>query len=260
MTGISSTGIARSITNTAASGGREVLMLHNSTITKSQLLPATRQITIRARGDQCAGPPIMVVKVDGVQVMSTGVSTNTFADYSAAVNMAAGMRSISVSYVNNYEVGCNRNLRVDKLTFSPDGDEPAAASSPPAAAAFEAESMSGISSTGIARSITNTAASGGREVLMLHNSTITKSQLLPATRQITIRARGDQCAGPPIMVVKVDGVQVMSTGVSTNTFADYSAAVNMAAGMRSISVSYVNNYEVGCNRNLRVDKVALSGE
>jgi hypothetical protein len=260
MSGVLSTGNARSVTRADASGGREVFMLRNSTITKTMLAPALRRITVRARGDQCNGAPVMVVKVDGTQVMSVPVPTTGFADYSADLATAAGSRTIDVSFINDYGTGCDRNLRVDKITLS-SGSGPPPPPPPPDGTKFEAESMSPISSTGNARSIVRTDASGGREVFIVRNASISRTLSLPASQRIRVRARGDQCNGAPNMTVSVDGAQAMSVPVPSTAFADYeadlSAPTGIAAGSHTVAVAFTNDYGTGCDRNLRVDSVEL---
>jgi hypothetical protein len=60
------------------------------------------------------------------------------------------------------------------------------------------------------------------------------------------------------MVASVDGAQVMSVPVPTNTWADYTAPVSLAAGSHTVSVGFTNDYAKTCDRNLRVDLVEAS--
>ena len=264
MSGVISTGNARSLTRTDASGGREVFMLRNSTITKTLLLPAANRITIRARGDQCAGAPIMVVKIDGIEVMSVPVGTTSFADYAADISTPAGSRKVDVSFINDYGKGCDRNLRVDKVTFSSAGSPPPPPPPPPPSGngfKFEAETMAPISSTGNARSVARPDASGGREVLIVRNASISRTLSLPASQRIRVRARGDQCGGAPTMAVSVDGAPAMTVPVPSTGFADYEADLaspqGISTGSHTVAVAFTNDYAKGCDRNLRLDSVEL---
>ena len=118
--------------------------------------------------------------------------------------------------------------------------------------------MGGISSTGNARSAARTDASGGREVVFVRNAAITKTVSVPASTRLSVRARGDQCAGAPNMRVTVDGSEVMSVQVPGTGFLDYVTDVNIPAGSHTFAVSFTNDFASGCDRNLRVDKVELS--
>ena len=57
--------------------------------------------------------------------------------------------------------------------------------------------MSGVSSTSNARLVADGRTSRAASVRILNNATISKSLSLPASQQITVRARGDQCNGAP---------------------------------------------------------------
>src|SRR3954453_64736 len=83
----------------------------------------------------------------------------------------------------------------------------AAAPAPPAAgaapAAVPAESLTLPSASGAV--FADAAATGGRALLLWSNGTATGSASTVAARRIAVRARGAQCAGPPHMIVRVDG-------------------------------------------------------
>jgi endoglucanase len=60
----------------------------------------------------------MVVRVGDVQVMSRGVSAGTWTDYSAAISLVSGAQTVEISYTNDkVRAGCDRNLRLDKVSF-----------------------------------------------------------------------------------------------------------------------------------------------
>jgi hypothetical protein len=128
---------------------------------------------------------------------------------------------------------------------------------PPTATVIEGESMSLPSGAAL---ISNSSASGGRFVRLWWSGTMSASRSLPAVARITVRAYGDQCNGAPEMQVRVDGANVISTGVTATSFTDYSADVALPAGAHSIAVAFTNDYYAGagCDRNLNVDKVTLT--
>jgi len=68
----------------------------------------------------------MTVKLDGTQILATSVPATAWTDYGANVAVPAGVHGVSVSFDNDYKnATCDRNLRVDKVSFS------AASSTPP---------------------------------------------------------------------------------------------------------------------------------
>src|SRR3954453_11292900 len=70
-----------SFADTAASGGRGLLVWSNGTATGSVVTTAARRVVVRARGDQCEGAPRMTVAVDGRRVLDAAVSSSSWADY-----------------------------------------------------------------------------------------------------------------------------------------------------------------------------------
>lgn len=88
----------------------------------------TKQIIVRAKGDQCIGAPQMQVKLDGTQIVNLAVPASGWTDYPVALNIAGSTtaRNLSVSFTNDFDniagnsgkLKCSRNLYVDKLTFT----------------------------------------------------------------------------------------------------------------------------------------------
>jgi endoglucanase len=108
----------------SASGGQGLLIWSNGTASKSVTTGGTQTITVRARGDQCDGAPQMVVAVDGQNALSTAVSSTSWADYSAAFSIPSGSHTIAISFTNDYLSGCDRNLRLDKVSFGSSAPPP----------------------------------------------------------------------------------------------------------------------------------------
>jgi hypothetical protein len=79
---------------------------------------AADKITVRAKGDQCAGAPQMTVRVGDKEIMAQSVTATGLTDYTAAVALPAGKHSISISFSNDYWLpkNCDRNLYIDKFT------------------------------------------------------------------------------------------------------------------------------------------------
>lgn len=105
----------------AASGGKALLVWSNATATGRVNTPRADRVVVRARGDRCGTTaPRMVVKVGGTQVMSRSVSATGWTDYSASISPseAAGDQTVSVSFTNDRSTKtCDRNLRVDEVSF-----------------------------------------------------------------------------------------------------------------------------------------------
>lgn len=104
----------------SASGGKALVFYSNSTATGTvNTTGTTNNLVIRAKADKCQGNPIMLVSVDEVNILNIDVSNTTFTDYTANVNLSAGSHTVGVSFTNDLvRRNCDRNLRVDKLTFN----------------------------------------------------------------------------------------------------------------------------------------------
>jgi hypothetical protein len=229
----------------SAGGGSALLIWSNATASQTYTTSGVRGISVRARGDQCAGAPQMVVAIDGRAVMSQEVSAAGWTDYSANLALPDGAHTITISFTNDYlGSGCDRNLRVDSVTF---------ASTP----SLEAEGMALPSSQGTVFS--DGEASAGRGLLIWSYGSASESYTTSGVRSVSVRARGDQCVGAPQMVVAVDGSTVLSAAVSATSWSTYSADVALPDAAHTVTVSFTNDYlGSGCDRNLRVDRVTLS--
>jgi hypothetical protein len=106
-------------------------------------------------------------------------------------------------------------------------------------------------------------ASGGAAIRLYTNSVASKTQIVPASTRLVVRARkGAECGGaPPHMSVSVDGQVVLSTNVNAITFAgtapDYSTPVSVTAGSHTLTVR--NDSSGSCDRALRFDVLRLYG-
>lgn len=106
----------------AAAYGRAAMVLGgNSTVAATVTTPLSGQLTLRLRGDQYKGAPHAVVSVDGRQAAAFDVAATKWTDYVVRGAWAAGRHTVKVSFTNDlYGAGAgDRNLRVDRLTFSP---------------------------------------------------------------------------------------------------------------------------------------------
>jgi endoglucanase len=235
----------------AASGGQGLLIWSNGTASKSYSTGSVQSLTVRARGDQCGGAPLMQVRVDGATVLSRAVSSTKWASFSVDTSLAPATHFIEVSFTNDYSSKkCDRNLRLDSVSFTSAAPPPP----PPSSTGFEAESMLLPSSQG--QVFSDAAASGGRGLLIWSPGTASAGYTTSGSQTLSVRARGDQCAGAPQMEVRVDGATVLSTAVSSTTWTEYASSVPLSQGGPTVTISYANDHlESGCDRNLRLDRV-----
>ena len=115
-------------------------------------------------------------------------------------------------------------------------------------------------SAGAGTTFADPTASAGRALLIWSNGSAAATMTSSGLQQVWVKARGDQCAGAPRMVVSLDGRIVMTQDVTATTWTVFSASVAAADGPHTVSVAFTNDYNSAtCDRNLRVDKVTLTG-
>lgn len=246
------------ISETGASGGKSLLIYSNATAQGSLVnTGATSSISVLAKSTACNGVYAkMVVKVDGVQVISTNVSSTTFKTYSASVSLSTGAHTVAVAFTNDaYTAGvCDRNLFVDKISSS----SSLAYSSDSGAATLAA------TTSPIGESIIDSTASNGQAVNMYSNGDITGSfKTTAAVNSFSVIAKADSCSGVGAnMIVSVDGKQVLNTTVAAAGWQAYTATNVISAGNHTLGISFTNDSYAAnvCDRNLYVDKVDFFGD
>ena len=245
-------GSGGSFSDQSASAGSGLLIQTNATALKSVTTTKADRLVVRARGDQCVGAPRMVVKVGNTQVLSKAVSATTWTDYPVSIAPVSGAQTVRISFTNDRRTSsCDRNLRVDKVSFV-SSTAPAPEPSP----TVEAEALALPSGSG--EVFSDGGASAGSALLMWSNAEATKRVSAPAAGGLVVRARGDQCEGAPKMTVKVDGVQVLSKEVPEAGWTDHAAPINLSRGEHDVAVAFTNDQAgASCDRNLRVDKITF---
>lgn len=243
--------------DSTASAGKRLLFQHYGE--GSQSITTTskaNRLTVRAFGVACSGAPQMTVKLNGTAVGTRTVPATSWADYTFTIDAAAATHTVVISYDNDYEdAACNRNLYLDKATFSyvvPD-------------TAFEAEGMA-VSQDYAWSSPTpgtvqdDATASAGKRLMLWTYGTASKTLTTEhAYSRVVVRAKGDQCDGAPEAWLKVDGATVAKHAVTATGWTDYSHTLRLPAGQHTISVQYPYDYESSaCNRNLYLDRVVLA--
>ena len=110
----------------AASGGAGLLVWSNATATATVTTAAVSAVTVRARGDQCAGAPLLTLSVDGTAVGTVAVPATNWTDKVFTGSWAPVSHRIAVSYPNDFlGGGCDRNLRLDRVTVQSATTRPA---------------------------------------------------------------------------------------------------------------------------------------
>ena len=104
-----------------ASGGEAVVFLNNGTATKNITFTSSMsKVTVRAEANVCSGSPRMNVKLDGISIFNSLISQTSWTDFNITHTTSSGTHKLSIVYNNDFANGiCDRNLRVDKVTFTP---------------------------------------------------------------------------------------------------------------------------------------------
>jgi hypothetical protein len=132
------------------------------------------------------------------------------------------------------------------VPFAVDLRGAAVTSATAASPSIQGESAALPSSQGQIRA--DPVAVGGRALIIWTNGTATGS-VSGAANSVTVRARGDQCAGAPQMTLTVDGRAVLSAAVPATAWTDYSAPVALATRAHQLGVSFANDYlDTTCDR------------
>jgi hypothetical protein len=223
-----------------------------STVTVTYPLEVIREasgIVVRAKGDDCHGPPKLIVGVDGRQVLETEVKSRRWTDYPATVPLKLGMHTFTFTFPNDeYEPpSCDRNLYVDKVTL--------VNARPPNTGDLDAEAL--LSPSGSAILADPLASHGHALGLLSSGAALGQTTLAQPAGEVIVRARGDDCKGPPLLVLSIDGEERLSTPVASSSWHEYPVQVDLPAGMHNVSLEFPNDhYEPpSCDRNLYIDTV-----
>ncbi len=116
----SMTGSGQVISDGAASGSK-ALKFTNSTVASGNITASDTMtaLTIRARGDQCVGTPLVSISIDGKKVLTAGVSSTNWTTYPATLvtSLPAGSHAVTAQFTNpNTTSSCSRVLYLDIIT------------------------------------------------------------------------------------------------------------------------------------------------
>jgi hypothetical protein len=238
-----------SIGDSSASDGRALEIYSGVTAgLPLELLTEVSGFVVRAKGQECKGWPEMLVSVDGVPRLRTEVKTATWRDYPGVAHLKPGRHQFDFRFLNDYlEASCDRNLFVDKMTFV----------NARATNQGDLRAVSMLLPGGV-EVVDDPRASGGKAVAFMSSAEATgETQLDRAMAGLVVRARADDCKGPPQMNVTVDGIDRFSGMVDSREWIDVPVPVALSTGPHSISIAFPNDRFDGpsCDRNLYVDEV-----
>lgn len=128
-------------------------------------------------------------------------------------------------------------------------------SAPAADVTIEGELMQG----GEVRS--DAAASGGAAAWISGVGGVDGVVTTPeSSTSLLVRARGEDCFGPPAIEVLVDGVPRLTTPVGTGGYQEIAARMSVAAGSHHISIRLSNAHQaLTCGRATLIDAVTIAG-
>ncbi len=237
------------ISDGTASEGHALGIYSQRTVSQPlELLTEVSGFVVRAKGQECKGWPEMVVSIDGVPRLRTVVKNPGWRDFPGVAQLKPGRHLFEFSFTNDYlEGSCDRNLFVDKMTFvntraTNNGDLRAVSMLLPSGAEV----------------VDDARASGGKVVGFMSDSEATaETQLDRPAAGFVVRARGEDCKGPPRMDVTVDGVDRFSGLVEARDWVEIPVPVTLGAGLHAISIGFPNDLFEGpaCDRNLFVEGV-----
>jgi endoglucanase len=130
----------RKVPDTAASGDSAVRFDWTGSLRLNVTLSADADaMTLRLRGDQCAGAPAYTVTVDNEPAAEGTVASTSWSRHAHAAALAAGTHALEVRFTNDHlqpwPDACDRNLYLDTITFSASGTG-APQANPPVPAGF----------------------------------------------------------------------------------------------------------------------------
>ena len=174
------------------------------------------------------------------------------------MDLAPGDHTIGIQFLGDrITTTCDRNLHVDRIDLSSVGGAPDPITE---LAAFEMETLPGVSPTGSIRPVDVAGASGGRAARFMRNGMLgLNASLSGPAAALRIRASGEPCEGDPILVVMRGTAEILRTRVPAGTPPqDVVSGVGLPAGTTGMRVGYVNDLQrTTCDRNLVVDDFRL---
>src|SRR5690242_5404209 len=110
-----------------AAGQRALVFTRRASVRLRRTIVSAGTLVIRARGDQCQGPPIMAVSIDGHRVGKVPVSATGWTDYRVPAKVTRRRHKVAIAFTNDHLVRgvCDRNLWVDSVSFAGAAPAPA---------------------------------------------------------------------------------------------------------------------------------------
>ncbi|MGZ4523441.1 MAG: cellulase family glycosylhydrolase, partial [Mycobacteriaceae bacterium] len=136
----------QSVADPSATAGSAVKFGWSGTLQVQVSLPADADgVTLRVRGDQCAGAPAYTLSIDGAQVASNNASSTSWTTAASSVPLVAGTHVVQVAFTNPggqyLPTACSRVLYLDTVAFTSSGPLP---TSPPIPAGYVHRSGTGL--------------------------------------------------------------------------------------------------------------------
>jgi hypothetical protein len=243
------------INDPQASAQKAMFFRPSFPVSKSVSFPsATTKLTVRARGDQCEGAPILNIQVSGAPQKTITVAASQWTDYTIALPVTAGNHSVTMAFFNDKQTkSCTRKLYADKLEFATDDIDPPPPP-PPTQLVIEGETM--------AMPMPDATASQNQYGKMRSADTTQRQFGSPQVlTTLTVRARAVVCAQPtPHMELKVDGVSIINTDVAQSSWTDFTAAIPaLPTGNHTVQLLYTNDTgATNCDASLHIDKLTFA--
>lgn len=213
------------------------------------------------RADNCEGWPIAEIKIDNDVVLRQAVESTVFTSIGASVSVLPGKHTVSIAFLNDFgrwsktipnKMDCDRNLFVDKLTFS--GEEyidPVTSTQDSLLTSIKPADFT-YGSSGM---------SYGTSGIVWSNGTAQANINLPSESTVIIPTLyGDECEGLPKVTVAVDDKVILSGAISSKNATDYAVKTVVSKGAHVVKISLTNDYKTAsCDRNIRFTKVDVRG-
>ncbi len=125
-TGTLSGFLVQTVADPSATNGSAVRYQWSGSVQLTVTLPADADgVTLRVRGDQCAGAPAYTLTIDNAPVGNSSIASTSWTTNTYSVSLVAGAHVIQVAFANPqvqyWPAFCDRTLYLDSATFTSSG-------------------------------------------------------------------------------------------------------------------------------------------
>lgn len=213
---------------------------------------------VRARADQCDGPPAFEVWIDGALISTALVTVSQQGDglYAGSGSWGSGHHEIEVRYINDVRTAtCDRNLKLGEVNFYPGPVTP-----------WVNLDLNDMTRDGATTGTFPFGASSDTAIGMWRDTTVSTNVWAQSISRVHVLVGRDWCPGTPIphLVVRLNGDLIGDREASPTTGAsrfwlDFPADVS-AVGFNALELSFANStYTSACDTNLKLYQVQLEG-